>query len=165
MSLPEQLFLTAPTAPKKQTLDFSNTTTVLLDFLTNRVMNDGAKKLRKEADLSVMDFRMLVMLTQEPGCTVAHASKTIGIDKGAISRSLSRLESIDAIRAELHTSDPRRRSWFLTKKGEKLHEQLLPSSLEHLGQLLEGFTCDEVLQLNEFLRRIIRNAGNPPETL
>lgn len=161
--LPDELFLvnledaesSGPDA--RATLSFSRSTTVLLTFAANRFTRHAARLYQDQFGLGAMDWRMLVMLTRAPGCSVAHASKTIGIDKGAVSRSLSRLEKAELAEANCTAHDERRKSWSLTRKGCDLHDQILEVALQRQRELLKGFTVAEVEQFNSFLQRFLGN--------
>lgn len=162
--LPDEMFLVSPEdagiPADGTTLSFSRSTTVLLTFAANRFTRKAAQHYRTEFGIGVMDWRMLVMLTRAPGSNVAHASKTMGIDKAAVSRSLGRLEKSGLAASTAGTPDERRREWRLTKKGRDLHARILDASLNRQKELLDGFTPTEVEQFNGFLRRCLKNLDN-----
>lgn len=159
--LPDDLFLvTLPddeTSEHQATLSFSRSTTVLLTFAANRFTRQAARSYQDEFGIGAMDWRMLVMLTREPGSSVSRASRTIGIDKAAVSRSLARLQKAGLVQANSDKSDERRKSWSLTLAGIDLHDRILTVALERQKQLLQGFTADEVEEFNGFLRRFLEN--------
>lgn len=163
--LPDEMFLVnlddegAPGT--STTLSFSRSTTVLLTFAANRFTRKAAQHYRDRFGIGVMDWRMLVMLKRAPGCNVAHASKTMGIDKAAVSRSLVRLEEAGLAEASINTPDERRRDWRLTEEGRDLHDRILEVSLIRLKELLKGFTPSEVEQFNGFLNRCLTNLERP----
>lgn len=162
--LPDEMFLVnldETGAPgDATTLSFSRSTTVLLTFAANRFTRKAAQHYRTQFGIGVMDWRMLVMLTREPGSNVAHASKTMGIDKAAVSRSLARLGKSGLAESTVNTPDERRREWHLTEQGRDLHNRILQASLKRLKELLDGFTPTEVEQFNGFLRRCLENLDN-----
>lgn len=142
------------------TLSFSRSPTVSLTFAANRFTRQAARYYQQEFGIGAMDWRMLVMLTREPGASVAQASKTIGIDKGAVSRSLSRLEKVGLVTATSALSDERRKSWHLTEAGQQLHGRMLKGALARQQQLLAGFEQHEVEQFNDYLQRFLVNLEN-----
>ena len=160
-SLPDDLFLidmsNIDEAGSGTTLSFSRSTTVLLTFTANRFTRSAARHYLEEFGIGAMDWRMLVMLTRSPDCSVAHASRTIGIDKAAVSRSLSRLEQAGLASAQCKHADKRRRGWSLTKAGHELHGKMLAHALERQQKLLDGFGIEEVEALNGYLRRMLQN--------
>jgi len=139
------------------TLSFSRSPTVALNFAANRFTRSAARLYQREFGIGAMDWRMLVMLTRAPGCNVAEASETIGIDKAAVSRSLARLEGAGLAEAVVNRPDARRREWSLTPKGKDLHDRILKVALARQKRLLQGFSVAEVEQFNDFLARFLDN--------
>ena len=142
-----------------RTLDLGQSPTVLLVFAANRFTRIWSRYLQTRFDLGAMDWRMMVMLTAEPGSSVSRASQVINIDKGAVSRALARLEAKGLARAESPSSYPHRRTWSLTRAGSALHDEILEIALSRQRQILGGFTVEDVGQLNGYLRRILDNLG------
>ncbi|NMG41097.1 MarR family transcriptional regulator [Chelativorans sp. ZYF759] len=159
--LDDALFLVAVTDESESethhTLSFSRSTTVLLTFAANRFTRSASRFYQQRFGMGAMDWRMLVMLTREPDASVSRASAVIGIDKAAVSRSLGRLEEAGLAIASTPTSNPRRRSWRLTKKGHQLHGEILEVALSRQRRLLEGFSAEEVERMNDMLRRFMAN--------
>lgn len=160
-TLPDDLFLVNVDAqqdgPAGRTLSFSRSTTVLLTFAANRFTRSAARLYQDRFGIGAMDWRMLVMLTRAPGCSAAHASRTIGIDKGAVSRSLARLEKAGLAEPVRNAPDERRKDWWLTAQGRALHAEMLEAALDLQRRILEGFAEDEVEQFNGYLRRALSN--------
>ncbi|WP_127113466.1 MarR family winged helix-turn-helix transcriptional regulator [Shimia sediminis] len=160
-NLTDDLFLIdpndSPETPARRTLSFSRTPTVLLTFAANRFTRSAARHYQETFGIGAMDWRMLVMLAREPGSSVSHASKTMGIDKAAVSRSLQRLQSNDLASPAATGPDERRKDWTLTQTGAELHDRILEDALARQRQLLDGFSPEEVQQLNGYLTRFLTN--------
>jgi DNA-binding MarR family transcriptional regulator len=121
-------------------------------------MNSKAsQRMQKAYDLGVMDFRIMVMLTLEPGATVARATEVIKIDKGAVSRSLAKLEKRGLASAVASARDERRKKWSLTHQGQDIHDKLLGESLDFLEKMLKDFSQTEIQSLINMLIRIDAN--------
>ena len=146
-----------PDGRSHKTLSFSRTPTVLLTFAANRFTRDTARTYLKEFGLGAMDWRMLVMLTREPGCSAARASAAIGIDKGAISRSLARLEKSGLAGFEAVEEDGRVKRWFLSSRGIELHDRMLERAMSRLKTILQGFSKSDVQELNRLLGKLLSN--------
>lgn len=159
--LPDDLFLIHPggsaDGPTQTTLSFRRSPTVLLNFAANRFTRIAARQYQEQFGIGAMDWRMLVMLTREPGSSVAHASRTIGIDKAAVSRSLARLDKAGLVAARVEGSDERRKEWTLTKEGQRMHKEILAVALERQKQLLSGFSAEEVQAFTGYLARFLEN--------
>lgn len=162
--LPDSIFLvdvgSEDGAEPRQTLSFSRAPTVLLTFAANRFTRSAARLYQREFGIGAMDWRMLVMLTRQPGCSVAVASSTIGIDKAAVSRSLSRLEALKLATATATGNDERRKQWSLTVKGQSLHDDILAVALERLKEQLAGFSQEDVAEFNRLLALFLSNLSN-----
>ncbi len=160
-ALPDEMFLIAPgdapDGPARPTLSFSRTPTVLLTFAANRFTRAASREYQAMFGIGAMDWRMLVMLTREPGSTVSHAARTIGIDKAAVSRSLQRLEKSGLARPDTTGPDPRRKSWTLTAAGSDLHDRILAHALDRLSQLMAGFSPEEARTFTGYLARFLDN--------
>ncbi|MGD1884419.1 MAG: MarR family winged helix-turn-helix transcriptional regulator [Paracoccaceae bacterium] len=152
-----QKFFLVETAEGAQTLSFSRTPTVLLTFAANLFTRQSAAALTKQFDIGAMDWRMLVMLTRHPGASVALSAETIGIDKAAVSRSLSRLLDKKLVTCIAQDRDPRRKQWKLTKKGRDLHDDILVVVLSRLRKQLDGFTEADILDLSRLLEKLHKN--------
>jgi DNA-binding MarR family transcriptional regulator len=157
---PEMLLVTVPGGPdrpSRRTLSFSRAPTVLMTLAANRYTRVISRQLQARFGIGAMDWRMLVMLTREPDSSVSHASRTIGIDKAAVSRSLTRLEARDLVRAAAPGPDGRRRLFRLTKAGRAMHDAILALALERHADLFAGFEAAEITQLASLLHRFLGN--------
>ncbi|OIQ37553.1 MAG: transcriptional regulator [Roseobacter sp. MedPE-SW] len=158
---PADMFLVTATGrpddPAAPTLSLRNSPVVLVTFAGNRLTREATRAYQAEFGIGVMDWRMLVMLTRSPGCSVAQAARLTGIDKAAVSRSLQRLESNGMAQSEVMGGDERRKSWSLTPSGRDLHSKILPRALERQNDLLKGFSQDEIAHFTGYLRRFLAN--------
>lgn len=140
-----------------QTFGASQSPTLLL-VLASSKFNEGASNYFKiNFDLGSVDWRLLFVVAREPGTTAANSAKAIGVDKGAVSRSLQRLESSGLLAAgDLHANG-RSRGWHLTKSGRHLHKRMLRAALDRQDQLLAGFEIEEVKLFCRYLERLMGN--------
>lgn len=143
--------------PAGPTLSFSRTPTVLLTFAANRFTRSASRVYQDRFGIGAMDWRMLVMLMREPGSSVSHASRTIGIDKAAVSRSLQRLEKRGLATPTEVDGDERRKDWGLTPEGRALHDQILDLALDRQKALLDGFSRADVTAFTAYLSRFLEN--------
>ncbi|MEP4037002.1 MULTISPECIES: MarR family winged helix-turn-helix transcriptional regulator [unclassified Pseudophaeobacter] len=160
-SLPDDMFLVtadgSPDDPAAPTLSLRNSPVVLVSFAGSRLTREATRAYQAEFGIGVMDWRMLVMLTRSPGCSVAEAARITGIDKAAVSRSLQRLEGNGLAQSQALGEDERRKSWSLTPKGQELHGRILPRALERQNGLLRGFSQDEIARFTDYLQRFLAN--------
>ncbi|MEM9578879.1 MAG: MarR family transcriptional regulator [Pseudomonadota bacterium] len=153
--LDDEMFLVDTGVAK--TLSFSRSPTVALSFAANRFTRFAARDYQDKFGIGAMDWRMLVMLTRAPGCSVSDASRTIGIDKAAVSRSLARLEKSGLAKALSTSSDDRRKSWTLTASGRAQHDLVLKVALDRQRKLLRGFSPEDVKLFTSYLGKFLEN--------
>ncbi|MEL0437287.1 MarR family winged helix-turn-helix transcriptional regulator [Phycobacter sp. K97] len=162
--LTDDMFLVLPDgrdgSPAAPTLDFNRSPVVTVTFAGNRLTRNAARAYQQEFGVGVMEWRMLVMLTRDPGCSVGHAARTTGIDKAAVSRALQRMEQAGLARAEVLGGDERRKSWFLTGEGHALHSRMLPRALDRQRSLLKGFSPEELAAFAGYLQRFLNNMAD-----
>lgn len=140
-----------------QTLSFSRSPTVLLTFAANRFTRAAARRYSEIFGIGAVDWRLLVMLTRRPGATVTEAATTIGIDKGAVSRCIARLEAKALVeKGDLHANG-RSRGWWLTDAGRELHARILREALDRQRVLFDGFSTDDIAAFNGYLTKFLGN--------
>lgn len=144
----------------RETLSFSRSPTVLLTFAANRFTRSAARVYQKRYGLGATDWRMLVMLTSEPGATAARSSEIIGIDKAAISRSLHHLLKKKLVKQGPLQANGRSREWRLTEEGHALHREILSEALARQRKLFADFTEEEVTSFCSMLLRFLKNLEN-----
>ncbi len=159
-SLPDELFLVQVEegdAAPHTTLSFSRSPTVLLTFAANRFTRAASRIYQERYGIGAMDWRMLVMLTREPGATISRSSEVIGIDKAAVSRSVQRLRKLRLVSQGELQANGRSRGLKLTQKGHALHERILREALDRQKKLLKGFSPEETTMLCDMLTRFLHN--------
>lgn len=159
--LPDSLFLVTATdeatGESHDTLSFSRAPTVLLTFAANRFTRVAARDWQARFGLGAMEWRMMVMLTREPGATAARAAELTGVDKGAVSRALHGLRQKGLARQGALQANGRSRGWRLTEAGHGMHAQMLARALARQRRLLAGFAPQEVEALCGMLARFLDN--------
>lgn len=159
--LPDDFFLVdvedGDTKETYQTLSLSNTPIMLLSFAANKFTEDASNYFKQLFGIGSVDWRMLFLLALRPGTTAAQASKTIGVDKGTVSRSVSRLTKGGfIISGDLHANG-RSRGLSLSSSGRDMHEQLLVATLKQHHFLMKGFDEAEVKMFCDLLLKFTAN--------
>jgi DNA-binding MarR family transcriptional regulator len=141
----------------EHTLSFRHSPLVLLAFAGNRYARVSSRMFKNKSNFGIMVWRLLVMLARYPGTPVSVASKTTGIDKAAISRTLAHMQKDGLVETSAPPSDPRRKSWNLTSKGYNLHRKMLPTSLDLHRGLLADMSDKEISELQRLLTKLLDN--------
>lgn len=140
-----------------QTLSMSRTPTMLLSFAANKFTEAAANYFQKVFGLGTVDWRILFLIARKPGTTSAQASQIIGVDKGTVSRSVSRLTSIELIKLGDVHANGRSRGLFLTPAGRKMHDKIFAVAMHQHTHLLNGFETAEIAMFCDLLVRFTRN--------
>lgn len=135
----------------------------LITFLANKLAAGASQCYRKHFGIGVVEWRMLSMLAVENGITANRICQVIGLDKGAVSRSLQTLEAAGHVRSQVDPQDARRNTVSLTASGRELHDRVLKVALERERRLLSGLSAEEVDTLIELLGRLHNQVNNVNE--
>jgi len=143
------------TASKKHSeeIDLESFVPALLTFISNRVTNSASATYRRRFDIGVLDFRVMVMLSIEPGASGARIAEVIDLDKAAVSRTLNSLH-----RRGLITAAPghgRARILALTAAGEAVYGRVRQVAMERERRLLADLSVEDREILRELLRRVL----------
>lgn len=131
-------------------------------FLIKQVSNSMNRMLDQEMaplDLTAMQWRPIILLFKGRADTPAELARLTGMDTGAMTRALDRLEAKGLLRRTRCQEDRRVVKIELTEIGEAKAREIPPNIARVLNYHLRGFSTDEVAQLMHFLRRMIANGS------
>ena len=143
-----------------RTLDMASSVLTQVHFVGNRINATGSAGYRKWYGIGISEFRLLVVLANEPGSTGARINEIMGLDLGAISRTLRRMESNDLVLSTEHPRHPSYKCWYLTAEGAELHDRINEMTDMREAAILNGFSKSEIFQLLAFLHRLSDNSAN-----
>jgi DNA-binding MarR family transcriptional regulator len=95
----------------------------------------------------------MYVLDYEGPLTARQASKIIGVDKGAMSRTVAALEHRGIVRTRMVDVDARQRVIDFTPAGRRLVERVMVLALHREKQLYSILTNDELLMLSSLLQK------------
>ena len=131
-------------------------------FLIKQVSNSMNRMLDQEMaplDLTAMQWRPIILIFKGRADTPAELARLTGMDTGAMTRALDRLEAKGLLRRTRSQEDRRVVKIELTELGEAKAREIPPNIARVLNYHLRGFSTDEVAQLMHFLRRMIANGS------
>jgi DNA-binding MarR family transcriptional regulator len=139
------------------TLDLDRSVPVLLNFLANRVTASGSAVYRARFGLGITEYRLLAMLAASPDITGRRIHEVMGLDTGAISKSLRALEARGLVRPRADDQNPAYRRWTLTQAGAALQDEATRIAIERDRLLLADISDEERAVLIDLLRRMLGN--------
>lgn len=159
-------------AQPRRLLDMDASVLSQVHFVGNRINASGSAAYRKWFGIGIAEFRLLVIIANEPGLTGARIHEILGLDLGAISRTLRKLQQQKLVVSKAHARHPSYRCWYLSTAGADLHDRICAMTDTREAAILEGFSKAEIYQLLSFLHRLSANAvrlkqitdsGAPPD--
>lgn len=130
---------------------------LFIDFQwTYRNMQKQYDKLLEENGLSESRFIILMFLYQAPNQTLLPSiiSDKLGATRATVSKLLKAMEIKGWIIKYPSKTDQRSLSVKLTKDGNQVLNNFLPSNFSIVNELLGTLSQDEILQLSNLLKKI-----------
>ena len=132
-------------------LDLDNYVPAYLTYLVGKISASASATYRPQFGVGITDWRIMALLATEPWITAGRICDVIGLDKGAVSRSVREMKKAGIVETG---DDQYRQAIVLTLKGLTLHDRIVAVSLERERDLLKGFSAAERKQLVNFLSRM-----------
>jgi len=123
------------------------------------VMFDRLDQALGPFDLSTPQYIVIVLLANGIASKSSDICRTVAHDPGAMTRVIDRLEEKKLVRRKPDPNDRRAFKLELTPQGRALYPKVIAVAVGMINELLEGFTKTEVRQMENFLKRILENAG------
>lgn len=138
-------------------LDIDNYAPFLLNAVSNAWQRQTSAAYRRDFDLGIVEWRVIAMLNIEPEITANRICEVIRLDKAAVSRSLKILDARGIATFSAADSDPRRRRWWLTELGQKVHAEILDIALDCEARMLTGIAPGDLDTYLRVMRSMLAN--------
>ncbi|MBL4907783.1 MAG: MarR family transcriptional regulator [Sneathiella sp.] len=125
-----------------------------LTKLSGIISRSLAERYSRQFDLTIQEWRVIAIIGEKPGLTAREVGDLASLDKVNISRAIERLEKAGRINREVLPHDRRAFALYLTETGKIILSQIVPLAQNYENLLLEGFSADEIEQLDSFLNRL-----------
>ena len=135
-----------------------------LAVLSNTVSTTVARAYDKRFGVSIPEWRVIAVLGRFPGLSAVEVAERTLLDKVAVSRAVTKLIKNGRIDREFADADRRRSILNLSEEGKKLHDEIAQLALQFERDLLQGFSADELENLNRIMERLLARASliGPP---
>ena len=138
-------------------LDFERSIAFLVSALANKLNSCASRRLRRNLDIGLMEWRVIALLGVEQATTPARISQVAAVDKSVVSRAVNALERQALIRVSSDGGAGRQTRLELTSKGRELHERGMRQTVQAEELFLTGVTAEEQEILVALLKRLTAN--------
>ena len=149
----------APLIPRGDhlVLDLDRYIPFLLCAIGNKWSSSSSSIYRREYGIGVTEWRIMAMLAIEPLITAYRICQVIGLDKAATSRALKSMKRRGLVDVFQEDPDNHRKLVDLTVKGRLMHDQIIRVAHDRERVLVSDLSKEEVEQLADYLRRLLRH--------
>jgi DNA-binding MarR family transcriptional regulator len=119
--------------------------------LTARPFNEV---IGKQYELSLNEWRVMVVLASHPGCFATDVVDYTGLDKMSVSRALGSLAKAKRINRVTDAIDARRTHVALSRVGMELFERIGESAVQREAHMLASLSVIEVARLDATLTKL-----------
>lgn len=130
-----------------------------LAVLSNTVSTTVARAYDKRFSVSIPEWRVIAVLGRFPGLSAVEVAERTLMDKVAVSRAVTKLIKNGRIDREFADADKRRSILNLSEDGKTLHDEIAELALQFERDLLEGFSTEEIDELNKIMERLLARAS------
>jgi DNA-binding MarR family transcriptional regulator len=130
-----------------------------LFFKLVRVVNLTARPFHetvgKANQLTLNEWRAMVVLASHPGVAAADVAESTGLDKMAVSRAIAGLDEAGRLRKEPDPADQRRSLLYLSAEGQRVFTKVGRTAKKREAELFQGMEQGELHQFNATLDKLI----------
>lgn len=130
-----------------------------LAVLSSTVSATVARAYDKRFGVSIPEWRVIAVLGRFPGLSAVDVAARTLMDKVAVSRAVTKLIKNGRIDREFADADKRRSILNLSAEGKKLHDEIAQLALQFERDLLQGFSSEEIDDLNSVMERLLARAS------
>jgi DNA-binding MarR family transcriptional regulator len=127
---------------------------VLITTVAARLSRGSTNFYRTRWDIGMLEWRVLLVLQRTKALNVRGLAAAAGLDKAAVSRTLTVLKDRGLVSVEQMQSRGRAAIASLTPKGEALCADILGASRDRQEQLFEVFPKADAEALSSMLRQL-----------
>lgn len=130
-----------------------------LAVLSNTVSTTVARAYDKRFNVSIPEWRVIAVLGRFPGLSAVEVAERTLMDKVAVSRAVAKLIKNGRIDRDFADTDKRRSILNLSENGKQLHDEIAQLALEFEQDLLQGFSTEEIENLNSTMEKLLVRAS------
>lgn len=119
----------------------------------NQVLRETRSFFRRYG-LTPTQFDVITCLGSQEGITQQELSEHLSVTKGNITSLIDRMERDGLVERRADPSDRRCYRLFLTRKGRRLLQRIIPAHEKQIARLFSSLSAEERALLQNLLRRL-----------
>jgi DNA-binding MarR family transcriptional regulator len=140
---------------KKNRLPIDSSLLFKLVRVVNLTARPFVESLAKTHQLSLNEWRAMVVLASHPGVAAREIAEHTGLDKMSVSRAIAALDRHRRVRKEADPQDARRTRLWLNAAGQALFESIGALASQREAQLFSGISAAEQQAVGKLIDRLI----------
>ena len=133
-----------PRSVKQATLRLGSFVPFRLNRLAAEVSSHLSEIYRERFGLEIPEWRVLVTLAPEEGCTAQQIASSTRMHKTRVSRAIAYLMEKGLIERASNSDDRREMPLQLSRAGRRMYSELMPLALERERALLACMSTEEL---------------------
>lgn len=125
-----------------------------LSFLTNLISGDLAALYTESHGIAHTEWRVMAVLGISSGVSAGLVAEKTAMDKVAVSRAINNMIKNQLVERNFADDDKRRSELFLSEKGRKTYEKIIPLVLGYEKDILGALNTNEQQDLNKLLQKL-----------
>ncbi|MBO5056206.1 MAG: MarR family transcriptional regulator [Lachnospiraceae bacterium] len=125
--------------------------------VADRILKRSIDKKVEGTGVYRSQHRLLMLLGKFPECSQTEIAEKMEVSPAAVAVSLKKLEKSGYVSRQCNENDNRVNHVAVTEKGWKTIKASINDFIEIENAFFVGFSEEEMEQLEEYLRRIIKN--------
>ena len=127
----------------------------MIHILSNRVTRAFSSEVEPKFEITLAEWRVILMLNQRPGTTANEITRRWAMEKMAVNRAIRKLEDDGAISRTRKRHDKRSYELNLTERGQKIYEAILPTANARYQQIISVLERSELSEFAQKLNRLL----------
>ena len=124
-------------------------------------IDNQEKALLSRFNINIPRFYILMHVYNKPGINYIELSELMLCTKGNTTRVVQSMQREDLLTRQVNTGDRRSYNLYLTKKGEILFKEVHSAYIQHVNQMLEKFSEDQLAtytQMSDHIEKVFEPA-------
>ena len=123
----------------------------------NRLQSYLSQFLQNKYDIGSVEWRMLAVLSEQPGLRMNQITEVTDMDKAAVSRALTKWGEKRLAKPYIDLNNQRSKNWKLTPAGSALHGVIQKEYDRLQSEVFEGIEEADMSTACDVLQKIRKN--------